>query len=190
MKKMQGGTGLIPGSEKSLGGENGNPVQYSCLKNTMDRGAWQATVHGVEESGTTEYSTHAHFIHLIFLLRIYHMLAWCGDRHWWNHRKQAFFSRSRSPARETDKHKHKNSPWVSSWDMSYSDSCIHSLIQQMFLEPHVHQALILGTGKQCDKTVPCWGWHSHHGGVRCEYVNKRTSVHRGMQAERMQHSRS
>ena len=39
--------GLIPGSGRSLGGGNGNPRQYSCLENPMDRGAWWATVHGV-----------------------------------------------------------------------------------------------------------------------------------------------
>ena len=38
---------LIPGSGRSPGGEHGNPLQYSCLENPMDRGAWQATVHGV-----------------------------------------------------------------------------------------------------------------------------------------------
>ena len=38
---------LIFGWEKSPGGGNGNPLQYSCLENPMDRGAWQATVHGV-----------------------------------------------------------------------------------------------------------------------------------------------
>ena len=38
--------GLIPGSRKPLGGVNGNPLQYSCLENPMDRGAWWATVHG------------------------------------------------------------------------------------------------------------------------------------------------
>ena len=37
----------IPGSERSPGEGNGNPLQYSCLGNPMDRGAWQATVHGV-----------------------------------------------------------------------------------------------------------------------------------------------
>jgi len=36
-----------PGLERSPGGGNGNPLQYSCLENPMDRGAWQATVHGV-----------------------------------------------------------------------------------------------------------------------------------------------
>ena len=39
-------SGLIPGSGRSPGGGHGNPLQYSCLKNAMDRGAWQATVHG------------------------------------------------------------------------------------------------------------------------------------------------
>ena len=39
--------GLIPGSGKPPGEENGNPCQYSCLGNPKDRGAWQATVHGV-----------------------------------------------------------------------------------------------------------------------------------------------
>ena len=39
--------GLIPGLVRALGGGHGNPVQYSCLENSMDRGALQATVHGV-----------------------------------------------------------------------------------------------------------------------------------------------
>ena len=42
--------GLIPGSERSPGGGNGTPLQYSCLENPMDRGAWQATVQGVTKS--------------------------------------------------------------------------------------------------------------------------------------------
>ena len=40
-------TGSIPGSERSPGEGNSNPLQYSCLENPMDRGAWQDTVHGV-----------------------------------------------------------------------------------------------------------------------------------------------
>ena len=43
-----GDTGLIPGSGRSPGRGNGNPLQYSCLENPMDRGAWRATVHGVQ----------------------------------------------------------------------------------------------------------------------------------------------
>ena len=41
---------LIPGSGKSPGEVNGNPLHYSCLENPMDRGAWWATVHGVVKS--------------------------------------------------------------------------------------------------------------------------------------------
>ena len=47
-----GEAGLIPGSERSPGEGNGNPLQYSCLENVMDRGAWGATVHGVAKSWT------------------------------------------------------------------------------------------------------------------------------------------
>ena len=46
--------GSIPGLGRSPGGGHGNPLQYSCLENPMDRGAWQATVHTVAESDTTE----------------------------------------------------------------------------------------------------------------------------------------
>ena len=45
--------GLIPGSGKSPGGGHGNPLQYSCWENPMDRGAWRATVHGVTKSQTS-----------------------------------------------------------------------------------------------------------------------------------------
>ena len=44
--------GLIPGSGRCPGGGHGNPLQYSCLENPMDRGAWRATVHGVAKSWT------------------------------------------------------------------------------------------------------------------------------------------
>ena len=52
--------GLIPGSGRSPGEGNGNPPQYSCLENTMDRGAWWARVHGVAKSQTRlkRLSTH------------------------------------------------------------------------------------------------------------------------------------
>ena len=47
--------GLVPGSGRSPGGGHGNPLQYACLENPMDRGAWQATVHRViKESDITE----------------------------------------------------------------------------------------------------------------------------------------
>ena len=47
-----GDMGLIAGSGRSLGVENGNPLQYSCLENSMDRGAWWATDHRVVKSQT------------------------------------------------------------------------------------------------------------------------------------------
>ena len=51
-------TGSISGSGRSPGGGNGNPFQYFCLKNPIDRGAWRATVHGVTKCQTWP-STHA-----------------------------------------------------------------------------------------------------------------------------------
>ena len=47
-------TGSIPGLGRSPGGEHGKPLQYSCLENPKDRGAWWATVHRVAEWDTTE----------------------------------------------------------------------------------------------------------------------------------------
>ena len=44
--------GSVPGLGRSPGGGNGNPLQYSCLENSMDRGDWRATVHGVAKSQT------------------------------------------------------------------------------------------------------------------------------------------
>ena len=50
-----GDVGSIPGSGRSPGGGNGNPLQYSCLGNPMDGGAWGATVHGVAKEPNTIY---------------------------------------------------------------------------------------------------------------------------------------
>ena len=52
---MQETRGSIPGSGRSPGEGNGNPLQYCCLENPMDRGAWQAPVHGVEMSISSIY---------------------------------------------------------------------------------------------------------------------------------------
>ena len=49
-----GDASSIPGSGRSPGGGNDNPLQYSWLGNAVDRGAWRATVHSVSESDTTE----------------------------------------------------------------------------------------------------------------------------------------
>ena len=47
-----GDLGSIPGLGRSPGEGNGNPLQYSCLENPIDRGAWWATVHGITKSQT------------------------------------------------------------------------------------------------------------------------------------------
>ena len=49
--------GSTPGWGRSPGGGHGNPLQYSCLKHPMDRGAWRATVHGVTKSQTPKSQT-------------------------------------------------------------------------------------------------------------------------------------
>ena len=73
---MQGMQGQIPGSGRSPGGGNGNPLQYSGLENPMDREAWWATVHGVERLSDATEQLHSHnqhvslcFIH--FSLNVY-----------------------------------------------------------------------------------------------------------------------
>ena len=60
-----GGGGSIPGSGRFPGGGHGNPVQYSCLGNSMDRGAWQATEHGVTNSLTQLKQLSMHHTYLI-----------------------------------------------------------------------------------------------------------------------------
>ena len=51
-----GDVGSIPGLGRSPGGEHGNPLQYSCLENPMDRGTWRATDHGIAELDMTEHA--------------------------------------------------------------------------------------------------------------------------------------
>ena len=59
-------TGSIPGSGRSPGGGHGNPVQYPCLENPMDRGAWQATVHRATKSWTRLKRLSMHSMHGCF----------------------------------------------------------------------------------------------------------------------------
>ena len=57
-----GDPGSIPGSGRPPGGGHGNPLQYSCLENPMDGGAWWATVHGVTESQTQLSDSHTLYV--------------------------------------------------------------------------------------------------------------------------------
>ena len=61
------GADLVLGLERSPGGGNDNPLQYSCLENPTDRGVWQAIVHGVAKS-QTRVSTHIHTLCVRHLL--------------------------------------------------------------------------------------------------------------------------
>ena len=78
-----GDLGLIPGSGRSPGEGNGNPLQYSCLENPMDGGACRATVHGVAKSRTrlTDF-TFTFQVFLEFLLLHSSPLSWKGHLFW------------------------------------------------------------------------------------------------------------
>ena len=74
-------TGLIPGSGRSPGGRHGNPVQYSCLENPLDRGTCWATIHRVtkNQSRLKQFSTQAHthtHTHTYFF-RFFPIIGYC-----------------------------------------------------------------------------------------------------------------
>ena len=73
-----GDTGPIPGLGRSPGGGHGNSLQYSCLENPMDRGAWWATVHGVPESDMTEDT---HLLHSLAFDVIFSEVSYIGRAH-------------------------------------------------------------------------------------------------------------
>ena len=68
-----GDLGLIPGSGRPPGGGNGNPLQYSCLENPMDRGSWGATVHGAKKSQTRlrDWAHHSMWLSLKFFTGLF-----------------------------------------------------------------------------------------------------------------------
>ena len=76
-----GDMGLIPGQEDSLEKENGNPLQYSCLGNPVNREAWWAAVHGVTKESCTRlsYSTTTQQPLLTGLSRTWGKVTWLGE---------------------------------------------------------------------------------------------------------------
>ena len=65
-----GDVGSTSGSGRSPEGGHGNPIlQYSCLENSIDRGAWRAAVHRITESDTTEATEHTHVCVYIYIFR-------------------------------------------------------------------------------------------------------------------------
>ena len=91
VKNLSGNAGdirdasLIPGSGRSPGGEHGNPLQYSCLENPMDREAWWATVHRVAKSQTQLSDLAWHipkdYCATSFTIAVYHVQKSCYDAH-------------------------------------------------------------------------------------------------------------
>ena len=78
-----GDVDLIPGVRRSPGGENGNPCQFSCLENPMDRRAWQAIVHGVAKSWTWLSNwVHMHTWSTYLYLSIHLWTIWKGKKIW------------------------------------------------------------------------------------------------------------
>ena len=70
-----GDMGSIPGSGRSLEGGHGNLLQCSCLENSMDRGAWWATVHRVAKSQTQLSAQHTHPSHVVKVLLFHWVLG-------------------------------------------------------------------------------------------------------------------
>ena len=79
-----GDSGLIPGSGRSPGRGNGSPLQYSCLENSTDRGAWRDTVHGVaKELDTTELAlSRIHWVEGLLNFRKIAFLLWRRRSSW------------------------------------------------------------------------------------------------------------
>ena len=72
-----GDGGLIPGSGRSTEGENGNPLQYSCLKNPMDREAWQTTIHKITKELDTTQRVNNIYLSIMYYKDPYYIHTTC-----------------------------------------------------------------------------------------------------------------
>ena len=87
-------SGSIPELGRSLGGEHGNPLQYSCLENPMDREAWWATVSGVAKSGhswTTQHTALTHTLHPLLVSHECHLASPAMTQSSWREELHFFF---------------------------------------------------------------------------------------------------
>ena len=123
----------IPGSGRSPGGEYGNPLQYSCLENPMDRGTWQATVHRAAKSWTQlkRLSTHAYHA---FILQTTCQMFLCSLI-------QAYEISTRISFLQASELKHRASyftqlylTFCNSTDHRQPESSIHVILQARILE--------------------------------------------------------
>ena len=111
----------IPGKERCPGEGNVYPLQYSCLGNPMNRGTWQATLHGVAESNTTDWFTLSLFQHhltcYIFPLLIYYPSILRMQVPWEQEAFSLLFLRySQSPCKSDDAW-----PWAGTREMCWSN---------------------------------------------------------------------
>ena len=121
---------LIPGSGRSPGGVHGNPLQYSCLENSMDRGAWWATVHRVTESYTTESTEHStHTWHLE-----HNIMNICWDA--------CLTTRlSTGPSSDCSEHVPQYLTMPADWMNGWRRSCIFNVVESLGNHPKEEIAL-------------------------------------------------
>ena len=103
-----GNTGSIPGSGRPPGGGHGNPLQYSCLENPMDKGAWRVTVHSITKSCTQpkRLSMHARDYDALGLRNTYHRIKMTSFIYHYTYRTTEEFRENHCSLQYTHTHTH------------------------------------------------------------------------------------
>ena len=146
-------TVLIPGSGRFTGVGNGNPFQYSCLENSMDRGAWQAVVHGVTKSWTCEHArihTHTHTHNYLYFTRFTPTHCWSDGR-----RRYKFFLADKLKLIDGERTgwSWEQLSWMelacqlTSQAVQVSSGCWGKTLEWDFLESHLRQNLLFQLSK-------------------------------------------